>query len=175
MPTEKKRQAVDSLAERLTRSTIVIASGFRGLTVGEMTELRRKLRQKGIEYKVVKNTLAFIASERAGKAPLKEVIQGPTGLALGYADPVEVAKAFVETTRSLRLNFDIKGGLMDGRPLSARDVNTLVTIPPKEELLARLFAQMNTPIYRLVNALAAVPRGLVTVLNARAEQLKAQG
>ena len=175
MPTEKKRKMVDSLTEKLSRCNIVISSDFRGLPVAEMAELRRKLRQKGIEYKVVKNTLALIASERAGKAALKEVVEGPTGLALGYGDPIEATRALVEAARGLRAGFSIKGGLMDGRVLSAGDVAMLATTPPREELLARLVSQMNAPIYRLVNTLAAIPRGLVTVLSARAEQLRAQG
>lgn len=175
MPTEKKSRMVDSLTEKLSRCSIVISSDFRSLPVAGMAELRSKLRQKGIEYKVVKNTLAWIASERAGKAALKEVVEGPTGLALGYGDPVETTKAVIEATRGLRAGLTIKGGLWDGRVLSAADVDMLARLPPKEELLAKLVSQMYAPIYSLVNTLAAIPRGLVTVLGARAEQLRAQG
>ena len=135
-----------------------------------MTELRRRLREQGIEYRVVKNTLTLLAAQELGKERIGEVMQGPTGLAFGYGDEVAVAKSlnsYITTTRSPLV---IHGALMESGVITGDQVRNLAILPPREELLARLLGQMQAPVTGLVTVLSAPLRGLVSVLQRAAEQ-----
>lgn len=172
MRLEEKKQAVSELAQKLERSSIVITTNFRGLSVAEMTELRRRLRQEEIEYRVIKNTLAHFAAEQAGKEGLISIIEGPTAIAFGYGDVVAPAKALIDYIRSAKSELRISGGLMEQRVLSASEVATLATLPPKEVLIAKLLSGMQGSILALVNVLNANITGLVSLLVARRKQLE---
>jgi large subunit ribosomal protein L10 len=172
VPKEKKIEAVRVLAERLSRSTIVIATDYRGLSVSEMSQLRQHLREVGVEYHVVKNTLARFAAEQAGKPSLAEVLQGPVALAFGFGDVVEPARALSDYLRTSRSTLAIKGGLLDGKALSVADIRSLATLPSREVLVAKLLGGMQGPIYGLVNALSAPLRGLAVVLKGRLQQME---
>jgi len=163
------RQAVSKLAEKLERSSIVITTSYRGITVAEMTELRRRLRQQEIEYRVIKNTLAAFAAEQAGKEGL---IEGPTALAFGYGDMVVPARALTDYIRSTKSQLRINGGLVEQRVLSADEVAYLATLPPKEVLIARLLMGMQGSILALVNVLNANLTGFINLLVARRNQLE---
>ena len=180
MPSERNIERVEDLAGRLARSRIIIATGFTGLPVGVLNQFRLRLREKGLEYKVVKNTLAAMAAERVGKAGVKGLLEGPTGLLLGYGEPVEAAKLLDEYLRSTRVALVIRGAVMDGQVLTAQQVSALAALPPKPELvahlagslkgrLARLLTLFQTPGLGLVLALSAPARGLATVLHRSAE------
>jgi large subunit ribosomal protein L10 len=186
MPTERKIQQVKEIKDRLSRCSIAVATNPTGLNVNAMHELRIQLRARDVEYRVVKNTLTYLAAEGAEQPQFNQVVQGPTGLAFGYGDPVEVAKALEEYIRTSRSSLTIQGALMDGRVLTPKEVSTLATLPPKNELLAKLLGQMEAPISRLVRQLQAPLVGLATVLGGplgslsivlqrRAQQLEAQG
>lgn len=172
MRLEEKKQAVNELAQKLERSSIVITTNFRGLSVAEMTELRRRLRQEEIEYRVIKNTLAHFAAEQAGKEGLISIIEGPTAIAFGYGNVVAPAKALIDYIRSAKSELRISGGLMEQRVLSASEVATLATLPPKEVLIAKLLSGMQGSILALVNVLNANITGLVSLLVARRKQLE---
>jgi large subunit ribosomal protein L10 len=172
MRREEKKEAVKELAEKLSRCSVAITTDYRGLSVAEMTELRRQLRQGGIEYRVIKNTLARFAAEQAGKEGLTTIIDGPTAIAFGYGDITAPAKALLDYTRSSRGALKVRGGLLDQRVLSASEVTTLATLPPKEELVAKLLAGMQGAIFSLVRVLNATIAGFLGVLNARIEQLE---
>ena len=165
MPTEKKVQLVDEMKERLARCTIAVATKYVGLPGNDMTDLRKRLRDRGIEFKVAKNTLTWIAAEQAGKPRVKEIVQGPTALAFGYADPIEVAKALDEYIRETRSILTISGAEMDGHILSPADVVALTRMPPKGVLVAQLLGQLQAPIANLVGVLNSPLAGLVNVLN----------
>jgi len=169
---EEKKQAVSELAQKLERSSIVITTNFRGLSVAEMTELRRRLRQEEIEYRVIKNTLAHFAAEQAGKEGLISIIEGPTAIAFGYGNVVAPAKALIDYIRSAKSELRISGGLMEQRVLSASEVATLATLPPKEVLIAKLLSGMQGSILALVNVLNANITGLLSLLVARRKQLE---
>ena len=171
MPTERKVKAVDEMREWMSKCTIAISADFSGQGVTDMTHLRRALREAGVEFRVVKNNLAYLAADEAGRPGLKDIVEGPTGIAFGYGDPTEPAKALVRYIRTSRSPMKIRGGLMGERGLSAREVDTLATLPPREELIARLFGQMQGPVARLVNVLNSPISGLARVLQARAEGL----
>lgn len=172
MRLEEKKQAVNELAQKLERSSIVITTNFRGLSVAEMTELRRRLRQEEIEYRVIKNTLAHFAAEQSGKEGLISIIEGPTAIAFGYGNVVAPAKALIDYIRSAKSELRISGGLMEQRVLSASEVATLATLPPKEVLIAKLLSGMQGSILALVNVLNANITGLVSLLVARRKQLE---
>ena len=171
MPTGKKVRAVAELEDKMSRCSIAISTGYSGFSAANMTELRRHLREKGIEYKVIKNTLAYIAAERVNQPGFTEIIQGPTGLVLGFGDALEPPKVLEEYMRANRITIPIRGAVMSGNVLSADQVHTLATLPSHEQLLALLMGQMQAPVANLLGVLQGTIRGFVTALQRRVEQL----
>ncbi len=172
MRKEKKREAVSQLAEKLSGCNIAITTDYRGLSVAEMTELRRGLRQAGVEYRVVKNTLTRFAAKQAGKEGLSQVIEGPTAIAFGYGDVTEPAKALIDYIRSSGGALRIRGGLLEQRVLTPSEVEALATLPSREVLMAKLLAGMQGTVFGLVQVLNATLVGLVGLLSARVKQLE---
>ncbi|MBI2871874.1 MAG: 50S ribosomal protein L10 [Chloroflexi bacterium] len=170
MPTELKRQQVEDLAQKLRQSVIVIATDFRGLPVNALSDLRRRLRASGSEYRVVKNTLTKLAAEQAGKPEIASLLEGPTGLVIGYRDPLEPAKALLEYIRSTRSSMVVRSAVLEGRTMTGPEVSTLTTLPSREELVARVMGQLQGPLASLVNVLSAPLRGLATVLERKVAQ-----
>jgi large subunit ribosomal protein L10 len=174
MPTEKKLQLVESLREVFSKCSVGILTDYRGLTTAELTALRRKLREAGIEYRVVKNSLAQFAARRAGMDGLVSSFKGPVAIAVGYDDVPAAAKAldsYIRTTKSI---LSIKGGFMEDRILSAADVENLARLPSREVLLSQIIAGIQSPITGLVNVLAGSIRGFLGVLQARIRQLEGE-
>ena len=174
MPTEKKTQQIELIKSKLLECSIAISTDYRGLSVNDMTNLRRSLRDKGVEYKVVKNSLTYRAADEAAMPEIKEIVQESTGIAFGYGDPVQVAKALDEFIRSSRLPLNIRGAILDHEILTADRVMALAQLPPKDVLIAQLMGQMKSPISGLVTALNGVVTGLVTVLHRHIEQEEAK-
>ncbi|MBF0108405.1 MAG: 50S ribosomal protein L10 [Magnetococcales bacterium] len=163
MKQNEKEVIVDEVRQLMDRSAIVVATHYRGLTVSQMGTLRKRLHDNGCQYRVVKNTLARRASEGTPFANLTELLRGPTGLAFS-ADPVAPAKVlsgFVKDFPTLV----IRGAVMNGQVLDDQNVAKLATMPSREVLLAKLLGTMNAPIQNFVGVLAAVPAGLVRVLD----------
>ncbi|MXW30550.1 MAG: 50S ribosomal protein L10 [Chloroflexi bacterium] len=173
VPTEAKREAVTELAERLSKAAIVIATDFSGLKVNQMTELRHRLREQGVEYRVVKNRIASIAAGESGVEAFRDILEGATGVVLGYDDPVAAAKAVNDYVRQTRAELKVRKGVMDGALISEAQVVALAALPGRDELVAKLLGQMNAPISGLVNVLSGPTRALAIVLQRRAEQLGA--
>ena len=174
MPTQAKFEAVELLKDKFERSSIVITTNYTGLPVSEMTDLRRALREANVEYRIIKNTLAYIAADQAGKPAIKEVIEGPTGIAFGYDDPLGPAKALAGFIRANRSALAIRGGEMDGKALSVEQVNQLATMPGREELVAQLLMRMNGPVAGLVNVLNGPIAGLARVIQGHVDNLQQQ-
>ena len=173
MPTEAKREDVQYLAERLRRASVAIATDFSGLSVNQMTALRQHLREQGVEYKVVKNRIAALAADEAGIESFREILEGATGIVLGYDEPVTAAKALNEHVRQTRSEMKIRKGVMNGAILNETQIVALAALPAKDQLIAMLLGQLNAPISGLVNVLSGPTRGLAIVLQRRAEQLAA--
>lgn len=171
MPTEKKRDIVAALTEQFRQCTIAIATDFRGLSASELAVLRQRLRERSVGYRVVKNRLAVLAAREAGMDAFTQLLEGTTGLAFGRQEAAEAAKALDEYIRSTRSSLVIRSAVLDGELLTAAQVTALATLPPKEELLARLMGQMNAPITGIVNVLNGPIQALALVLQRRAEQL----
>lgn len=175
MPTDTKRETVADLADRIKRSTIAIATDFSGLGVNQLTELRRRLREQGVEYRVVKNRLAALAASEAGVERFSELLEGVTGLVFGYGEPEAAAKAVDQFVKQTRSNLRIRNGIIEGEVLDASQINAIAVLPSKPELLAKLLAQLNAPAAGLVRVLNGPIRGLAIVLQRHAEQLAATG
>ena len=173
MPTEAKEAAVADLADRMSRSSIAIATDFSGLSVNDITELRKRLREQGVEYKVVKNRIAAIAAVQSGIESFKEIFEGATGVVFGYDDVVAAAKVVDEYVKQTRVELKIRNGVMDGAVITPVQILALAALPPKDELIAKLLGQMNAPIAGLVHVLNGTISGLAIVLQRRAEQLGA--
>ena len=174
MSREKKTQIIDRLQETVSKCSIGILTDYRGLTASEITTLRRRLGKSGIEYKVVKNTLARFAAERAGRADLAASFEGPVAIAFGYGDIVEPARVLADYISTSKSSLAIKGGFLGDRLLTSGDVSTLSTLPSREVLLAKVLGGMQGPIAGLVNCLSAPISGVARVLRARIKQLEGE-
>ncbi len=170
MLKEKKIQIIDKLAEDLSRSSIIIATNYKGLPAKQMAELRNALATTGAEYHVVRNTLTCFAADKAGKRQLMDIIEGPVALAFGYGDIVNLAKVLNQYIKSTESMLQIRGGLLGERILTAEEVISLANLPPKEALISQLIGQLRIPISTLHNVLNSPLQGLLNVLRGRAEK-----
>ena len=172
MSKEKKTQIIDRLQEVFSSCSIGILTDYRGISAPEITDLRSRLRRSGIEYKVVKNTLARFAAERTGRNDLGSFFEGPVAIAFGYGDITEPARALAEYIRTEKVSLNIKGGFLGDRLLTSEDVMTLSTLPSREILLAKVMGGMQSPIVTLVGCLTNPIRGVIGVLQSRIQQLE---
>jgi large subunit ribosomal protein L10 len=170
-----KAAVVADMKEKLTSAQGAVLVGFTGLTVADVTKLRRKFLAAGVEYKVIKNTLTRIAANECGLEGLGEHLEGPTALAYSTEDavaPAKVLKAFIKETKTEAL--EIKAGIVDGQIIDVAGVNALADLPSREELLAKLVGSMQAPISGLVNVLHGNIRNAVCVFDAVRAQKEEQ-
>ncbi len=184
MPTRKKIETVEELAERIGRSTMAISAEYRGLTVAEMAALRRALREAGLEVHVVKNRLFQIAAKEAGKPDIGGLAEGPTAILFTFGDVVGPARAVTDYARTARNAFTPRKAYLEGQTVPARELEAIAQLPPKEVLLARVCGGLMAPASRLLSLLnqaTANPAGrllhgvggdLLGLLEARAKQLE---
>jgi large subunit ribosomal protein L10 len=170
MPTAQKAAAIDALADSFQRAQLVVVANYRGLSVSQMQQLRGTLRETNAEFTVAKNTLTRLASERVGIEIPAEHLEGPTALMFAYEDVIAPAKALTDFVRTSRV-LELKTGVMEGHSLSTGDIEALASMPPREELLARLVGLLASPMTRVVGVLSGPSRSMAYLLNARAEQL----
>jgi large subunit ribosomal protein L10 len=173
VPSEKvlqqKQQVVEELKTRIANAKSFVIANYRGLTVEQDTELRNALREAGVEYSVVKNTLTKFAAKANGYDGLEEYLTGPTAIAFSNDDAIAPAKVLAKFEKQFE-KLTIKGGVVDGAIIDASSVQELAKLPSKEELVAKILAGFNAPISGFANVLNANIRGLVVALNAVAEQ-----
>ena len=176
MPTQEKIDRVATLQDKLERCSIAVTTNYTGITVNEMIDLRRQMRAAGVEFTVVKNTLMYLASEAAQRPQVKDIVQGPTAVALGYDDPLDVAKAVSNYIRNARSSLTIQGAVLgDGPVMQAPEVVRLASLPPKPELLATLLGQLQAPLSRLAAVLNGPLQNFDGLIQARIRQLEAGG
>ncbi len=142
------------MSERFSKSKAVILTEYKGLTVAEISELRRLLKEVGAEYKVYKNTLSAIASKGTPVEQAAEMFVGPTGIAFGFEDPVAAAKRVLDYANKNE-KLKVKSGVFEGRVCSAEDIKAISTLPPRNVLLGMLAGAMSAPASKLVGALNA--------------------
>ena len=175
LKTDKER-IVAELTERLQTSETFIVADYRGLTMSEIDDLRTKLLEHGARFSVVKNTLTRRAAEAAGADALLAMLEGPTAIAFleSDGDPVAVAKALADVARTTRV-LEVRGGILEGRPITEADVANLATLPPVDVVRGQVLGAVTAPLQTIVGLFAAPLQNLVGLLDARIEQLGAPG
>ncbi|HEX9856204.1 MAG TPA: 50S ribosomal protein L10 [Acidimicrobiia bacterium] len=172
MPRPEKVAAVSEIKERLENARAVFLAEYAGLSVKDQQALRRGLRERGAEFRVVKMTLAKRAAAELELTELDELLLGPTGLAFADEDAVSTAKALRDFARDHEV-FRIKGGLLGRDYLTPERISELATIDPREVLLARLAGGLQAPLAKTAGLLAAMPRNLASMLSQLIEKLPA--
>jgi large subunit ribosomal protein L10 len=175
MPTARKEATVAELKELVQNASIVIGAEYRGLSVKEMTALRRQLRAAGVEARVVKNRLFQLAAQQAGLPEAGEVAEGPTLLVFGQGDVVAPSKAIADYIRTARNTFAPKKAFMDGAIVGGSVVTELATLPSREELIAKLAGALISPVQNLATLLNDSIQGFARLVEARAVQLESDG
>ena len=172
MPTQAKVDRVAELREKLENCSIVISTGYSGIGVNQMVNLRRRMREGGVEFIVIKNNLLNLAADGADLPQLKDVVTGQTAIALGYEDAAVVAKAVADAARADG-TLAIHGAVVGSGPaMPPEEVNRLATLPPQPVLVAQLLGNMQGPIYGLATVLNGTIAGLAYALQARIDQLQ---
>ena len=151
----QKQQAVAELAEQLKASTAGVLVNYQGITVDDDTKMRKALREAGVKYMVMKNSLTGRACDEVGLGDMKQYLTGMTAIAIGTTDPIAPAKVLKEYAEKVE-SFQILAGYLDGAVVDATTVNTLADIPSKEVLIAKLLGSIKSPLYGLAYALQAV-------------------
>lgn len=176
MPNAKilseKQAIVAELTEKLQNAAAGVIVDYKGITVAEDTELRAKMREAGVDYFVMKNTLSRFAVKNAGLDELCDVLKGTTSIALCQGDPVAAAKVVSEFSKKLAAQekFTVKAGFVDGKVIDAAGVKALADLPSKEVLVATVLGTMIAPIRGLATVLDANISGLARVIQAIADQ-----
>ena len=161
---EKKEQIVSNLTENFKNSVVSVLVDYRGLSVSEITELRKNAREKDTEFKVAKNTLFLLALKNAGVEIDKEVFSKPIALAFGQNDEAVAPKVLNDFAKE-HDNLEILGGIINGKYVPRETMLSLANLPSKEELYAKIVGSLASPLRNLVNVLQGNLRGLVSVLN----------
>lgn len=175
MLRQEKEQVVAELAERLRASETLIVADYRGLTMSEIDGVRTELLKHGARFSVVKNSLTKRAAEEAGVPQLVELLEGPTAIAfVGDGDMVAVAKSLNDTARQTKI-LSLRGGILQGEPMSADQVRSLAALPPVEVLQGQVLGAVVGPLNAIVGLFTAPLRELVGVIDARITQLQEQG
>jgi large subunit ribosomal protein L10 len=169
MNKAEKTKLATELKDKFSKAKVAIFSDYKGITATQADELRRSLRAQNTEVKVLKNNIArLITKDGAFGDDAKAVMDalvGPTLVSFGYGDPAAAAKIVHKFSKDYEA-FKIKDSLLGKVKMSASNVEELASLPGREVLLAKLLGTMNAPVTNFVSVLAAVPRGLVTVLAA---------
>jgi large subunit ribosomal protein L10 len=173
---EDKERVVAELTERLRTTETLLVADYRGLTMPQIDALRSKLIEHGARFSVVKNTLTRRAAEAAGSDTLLALLEGPTAIAFleSDGDPVAVAKALVDAARETRV-LEVRGGLLEGRPIEASEIDALAKLPPLDALRSQVLAAVIGPVTGIVALFTAPLQDLYGLIDARIEQLEEQG
>ncbi len=174
MPTARKRETVKDFQKLFNNSQVLIFTEYRGLTVADLTNLRRQLREKGVEYHIAKNTLTELAAKRAGMEHMSDMLGGPVAIAFVRDDipgATKVLNDFVRTSKIMQ----IRGGLAGKTVLNAEQVSDLTKMLTREQYIAQVMGTMQAPVRNFVTVLSGTIRGFMNVMQARIDQLKEQG
>jgi large subunit ribosomal protein L10 len=174
MKKDQKSEIVSRLVGNLERASMAIISEHQGMSAGESDDLRRRLRAINSELQVVKNTLVRLAIKDSKFAALETKLGGPVALVVGYADPVELAKT-IASLRDLREKFKVRGGILDGKALTAEEITALSELPPREVVFAQLLGLLQAPATRLARLLNEPGSALARVIDAIGRKQAADG
>ncbi len=176
MERSQKAEFIQEFSDKLSRAKLAIVTDYKGVDVNTLVEFRKGLtKTSGTEFRVVKNTLALRALEGTEFADLGEHLTGTNAMLLGFEDVVESAKAISEFAKANKDFIALKGGSMEGKPLTAEQIKALAELPTKEVMQAMLLGVLNAPARNFVSLLANVNRQIVNVLSAYKDKLEEQG
>jgi large subunit ribosomal protein L10 len=171
MRRDQKEHVVQELAERLRATETLIVADYRGLSMTEIDGVRSELISQGARFTVVKNTLTKRAADQAGLPELNELLDGPTAIAfVNEGDMVAVAKTLNETARRTRV-LELKGGILQGKPMTAAQVRDLASLPPAEQLRGQVLGAIVAPLNAIAGLINAPLQNLLGLIDARIEQL----
>ena len=165
MRRDQKEAVIDRLSAEMGEADALIVADYRGLSVPQVAEVRRSLRETGATFHVAKNTLTRIAAERSGREGLVELLQGPTAIAFAREDVAGTAKRLQDAARMTR-TLAVRGALMEGRLLGADDVRRIAELPSREVILAQAVGAISAPLQAAASVISAPLRDLVMVLDA---------
>lgn len=160
-----KEDKIKSIKAKLEKAQVAIVTEYKGLSVDEITDLRRKLQKDGGDYTVTKNTLAKIAVKGTQYEVLTETFKGPIALALGFKDQVSPAKTLSNFIKEIKKG-EVIAAALDGKLLSASDVNALANLPSREEIYAKMLGCINSPASGITNSVNGVITQLVRAMAA---------
>lgn len=171
----QKQKDLDALAEQFKNAKAAMLVGFQGMTVAKDQELRNQLREAGVSYEVVKNTLARKAAEGTALEAARDQFKGVTAVALSTGDPVGLSKAISKFSKANPEIFTFKAGIVEGKVVALRDVEAIASLPSKEDLISKIMFLFNAQAQRLATVTSAVARNLVIVMDQVRAQKEAQG
>ena len=174
MPKPEKVEAVNDIKDRFNEADGVLLTEYRGLSVGEMSELRAALRDVDAELKVLKNTLARIAVREVGIEDLVGELTGPTAIAFFKGDPAAAAKALDDAAKRFPV-LVVKGGVLDGRVIDAEGAKALASLEPRDVQLSKIAMLMNSPMQQTANVLSALLRDFGSMLAQLTDKKKESG
>ncbi|MDQ3472315.1 MAG: 50S ribosomal protein L10 [Acidobacteriota bacterium] len=166
----KKQKDLEALTEQFKNAKAAMLVGFKGMTVPKDQELRNQLREAGVTYEVVKNTLARKAAVGTDLEKATDQFKGVTAVALSQEDPVNLSKAIAKFAKANPEIFSFKAGVVEGKVVALKDVEAIASLPSKEELISKVMFLINCQAQRLVTVLSAVPRNLAIVIKQIGEQ-----
>jgi large subunit ribosomal protein L10 len=166
----QKQKDLEALIEQFKNANAAMLVGFQGMTVQKDQELRKQLREAGVSYEVVKNTLARKAAEGTVLEQAADQFKGVTAVALSQQDPVGLSKAIAKFTKANPEIFKFKVGIVEGKVVALRDVEAIASLPSKEELLGKVLFLLNAQAQRLATVLSAMPRNLAIVVKQVSDQ-----
>ena len=166
----KKQKDLEALTEQFKNAKAAMLVGFKGMTVPKDQELRNQLREAGVTYEVVKNTLARKAAAGTALELATDQFKGVTAVALSQQDPVNLSKAISKFAKANPEIFSFKAGVVEGKVVALKDVEAIASLPSKEELISKVMFLINCQAQRLVTVLSAVPRNLAIVFKQIGEQ-----
>ena len=171
----QKQKDLDALAEQFKQAHAAILVSFKNMTVAKDQELRNQLREAGVTYSVVKNTLARKAATGTPLEPMSDQFKGVTAVALSTTDPVGLSKAMAKFTKANPDIFSFKVGLVEGKVVELKEIEAIASLPSREELISKVLFLINAQAQRLVTVIQAVPRNVAVVMDQVRAQKEAQG
>ena len=171
MPNARNVESVAELEAKFKQNLVILLSDYRGLTVSNLAQLRRELREIGVDFRVAKNTLLLLAANRAGVVGMDGLLTGPTAVAFATENETAAARALADFARTSRI-LTVKGGVLGRQVITAEQAALLATLPPKPQLQADLVGAVQGPMANMVNVLNGVLSSIVHALDQREKQLQ---
>jgi large subunit ribosomal protein L10 len=174
MPTQRKVESVADLTDKLTRTQLTLVTDYRGLTVAEITDLRKKLRDTGAELIVAKNTLTLRAAKETGHEALESLLSGPTALAFAFQDAAKTAKAISDFNKCPK-KLVVRGGMLGNALLGENVLDQVSSLPTREQVLAQIVGGVAAPVSGVVGVINAAITNVLYALQARIDQIEPAG